>query len=43
MLGARCCCAVHVADHPDSPYIRALGMLYLRVGMTDGFKELWQW
>merc|ERR1719327_609208 len=30
-------------DHPDSPYIRALGMLYLRVGMTDGFKELWQW
>ena len=30
-------------DHADSPYIRALGLLYLRIGMTDGYKELWAW
>ena len=30
-------------EHPDSPYIRAIGFLYLRVGMADGFKELWSW
>ena len=30
-------------EHTDSPYIRALGFLYLRVAMTDGFKELWSW
>lgn len=30
-------------EHADSPYIRAVGFLYLRVGMGDGFKELWSW
>ena len=30
-------------EHTDSPYIRAVGFLYLRVGMGDGFKELWSW
>eukprot|EP00964_Phaeocystis_antarctica_P045280 scaffold26052_cov59-Phaeocystis_antarctica.AAC.3 len=30
-------------EHADSPYIRAVGFLYLRVGMGDGFKELWTW
>lgn len=29
--------------HTDSPYIRALGFLYLRYAMTDGFKELFSW
>ncbi|EOD30355.1 hypothetical protein EMIHUDRAFT_456617 [Emiliania huxleyi CCMP1516] len=28
--------------HPDSPYIRAIGFLYLRLGLYD-FKELWAW
>ena len=28
--------------HPDSPYIRALGFLYLRIGSAD-FKDLYQW
>lgn len=31
-------------EHPDSPYIRCLGFLYLRIGMSsDGFKDLWTW
>lgn len=30
-------------DHPDSQYIRCLGFLYLRIAMTDGYKELWSW
>ena len=29
-------------DHADSVYIRALGFLYLRLGLYD-FKELWAW
>ena len=28
-------------DHPDSPYIRAVGFLYLRY--TCPPKELWKW
>eukprot|EP00316_Scyphosphaera_apsteinii_P005499 CAMPEP_0119320504 /NCGR_PEP_ID=MMETSP1333-20130426/52640_1 /TAXON_ID=418940 /ORGANISM="Scyphosphaera apsteinii, Strain RCC1455" /LENGTH=269 /DNA_ID=CAMNT_0007327237 /DNA_START=43 /DNA_END=852 /DNA_ORIENTATION=- len=30
-------------EHTDSPYIRAMGFLYLRMAMTDGYKELWGW
>jgi len=30
-------------DHTDSPYIRCMGLLYLRIAMADGFKELWSW
>lgn len=30
-------------DHPDSPYIRCLGFLYLRIALSDGYKELWSW
>ena len=30
-------------DHPDSPFIRVIGILYLRIGMTNGYKELWSW
>jgi len=30
-------------EHPDSPFIRVLALLYLRIGMTDGYKELWSW
>ena len=30
-------------DHPDSPYIRCLGFLYLRVAMANGYKEIWKW
>ncbi|KAL3928286.1 MAG: hypothetical protein SGPRY_002451 [Prymnesium sp.] len=30
-------------DHPDSPYIRCLGFLYLRIALSDGYKELWNW
>ena len=30
-------------DHHDSPYIRCLGFLYLRIAMSDGYKELWEW
>jgi len=29
--------------HSDSPFIRAIGFLYLRIGMSDGFKEIWTW
>ena len=28
-------------DHPDSPYIRALGFLYLRYSIPPA--ELWDW
>uniref|UniRef100_A0A7S4ET65 Pre-mRNA-splicing factor 38 n=1 Tax=Chrysotila carterae TaxID=13221 RepID=A0A7S4ET65_CHRCT len=30
-------------NHTDSPFIKAAGLLYLRIGMADGFKEIWSW
>ena len=29
-------------EHPDSPFIRVLGLLYLRMGLAS-YKELWAW
>lgn len=30
-------------EHKSNAYIRGIGLLYLRLGLADGYKSIWSW